>query len=90
MDEKMAKRMKNVKDQQLPPSLQMSIEKIYQHYNKFMDVRDAETALVEVMKRVFDDAIDDGGEIEEESSSEDETSPISPGKILQRAKTKAA
>ena len=78
LDEKMAKRMKNVKDQQLPESLKRNIDKIYSHYKKFMDVQDADIAMVEVMNRVFDDCVDD--EEDEESSEQDEEAPKSPGK----------
>ena len=38
LDEKMAKRMKNVEGEQLPESLKRNIDKIYNHYKKFMDV----------------------------------------------------
>ena len=70
MDEKMAKRMRIIEDQNLPVSLKRSIDKMYAHYNKFMDVKDAQMVMVEVMQRVFDDAIDAGGDAESSSSEE--------------------
>ena len=85
-NEKMARRMKYVAEEQLPTTMKKLIDEIYSHYNKFLEIQDIDKNTAETIMKIFKDDTNNDADFDCASSTDEEDSPKSPGRKIKKVK----
>ena len=83
LKEKMNQNMAKLEGEKLPPHIMLTIQRLYEHFQKFMEIQDIDKNTAETMLMIFKSNTDDGDQFDFESSEEEVE--VSPGKQLAAA-----